>query len=106
MQRWQLKMIDKTEAISAAERYLAENPLPHEDYEWTTSEPIEVPEGWYFDFTIHCRLDLPEDEWEQFGGAPGFLVSKESGDITVLNWQTYCEQKEKLANKSLLTYFK
>ena len=67
-------MTDKDKAILAAQRYLEENPLPHEDYAWTTPDPVETPDGWYFDFTIRCLLDLPEDAWEQFGGAPGFLA--------------------------------
>ena len=93
-------MIDRDKALALAKKHLAENPLPHEDYEWIMSEPLDVDRGWCFEYSFRCRRDLPEEEWEQFGGSPGFLIAKESGVVMILNWEEYWKLKDGLANKS------
>jgi hypothetical protein len=90
-------MINRDKAVVLAQRHLAENPLPHEDYEWIMSDPFEVDTGWCFDYSFRCRRDLPEEEWEQFGGSPAFLVTKESGVVMILDWHDYSKLKEGLA---------
>ncbi len=96
-----INMINLDKALALSQRNLAENPLPHEDYEWIMSDPFEVDTGWCFDYSFRCRRDLPEEEKEQFAGSPGFLVAKESGVVMILNWEEYSKLKEGHANKPI-----
>ncbi|MBF0274728.1 MAG: hypothetical protein HQK84_05805 [Nitrospinae bacterium] len=68
-----------------ASAYLARHPIGHEDYEWVTVEPRRVEGGWYFDFEYRCLQNVPKEQWEVLGGAPGFIVS-EKGTVREVGW--------------------
>ncbi|MCF7785672.1 MAG: hypothetical protein K9N47_06095 [Prosthecobacter sp.] len=69
-------MTSREEAIQAAKAHLSINPLPLSTYEWIESEPVETERGWIFEYTFKCVDDLPPEQWESFGGPPGFLVDR------------------------------
>jgi hypothetical protein len=73
------------QAKAIAREYLAQHPIEHDDYEWVVVEPRRVADGWYFKFKCRCHRDLPEDQWEVFGGAPGFIAGWE-GTVRVVGW--------------------
>ena len=79
-------MITAEHAATIAQRHLDANPLEDPEYARVLPELRETPEGWYFDYTVKCLLDIPEEDWTTFLGAPGFLVSKASGDIGDVGW--------------------
>ena len=76
-------MIDAATAIAIADEHIAKQPPPEEGYRFARSEPSEVDAGWYFAYCIECDLNIPESERLMFGGAPGFVVRREDGDIEV-----------------------
>ena len=39
---------------------------------------------------LSTEKGYPPDEWEMFGGAPAFVVSKTDGSVRVLSWDEYC----------------
>ena len=57
------------------------------------SECKEYEEGFYFDYSFE-RLD-PNDK-DMYGGAPGYMVLKESGEVKIVSWQ---EMNQLLENK-------
>lgn len=79
-------MITAEHATTIARHHLDANPLDDPEYARVLPEPRETPEGWYFDYTVKCLLDIPEEDWTPFLGAPGFLVSKASGEIRDVGW--------------------
>jgi hypothetical protein len=83
--------MNETEAIRIAERYLNENPLDHPDYEWELRDWKERADDWLFPFCYRPKKDMPPDEWEAFGGAPAFVVSKTDGSVRVLSWDECSE---------------
>jgi hypothetical protein len=82
-----MAMITAEQARSIAQRHLDANPLGDPEYAWVLPAPREIPQGWYFDYMVKCLLDIPEEEWTTFLGAPGFLVSKASGEIRDVGWE-------------------
>jgi hypothetical protein len=80
----------KAEALDLAHRHIihqnTEAPL-HPDYEYVVTEPTEYADYWYFDHEFNHKADLPESEWLGFGGAPGYTVSKQTGEVTPISWQ-------------------
>jgi hypothetical protein len=76
-------------ALAVAKRHLEENPLPHTDYRWRLSDGREVSEGWYFDYCFEPVRPIPEAEWEQFAGAPGFLVLRDKAEVRIVGWAEY-----------------
>ena len=44
---------------------------------------------WYFAYSYKHIGTLPEDQWEAFGGSPGFAVHKSSGEIRDLSWKEF-----------------
>ena len=85
--------MNETEAIRIAERYLNENPLGHPDYEWELRDWTERADDWLFPFCYRSKKDIHPDEWEAFGGAPAFIVSKIDGTVRVLSWEEYSETR-------------
>ena len=85
--------MNKTKAIRIARRYLNENPLKHPDYEWELRDWTERADDWLFPFCYRPKKDIPPDEWEVFGGAPAFVVSKTDGSVRVLTWDEYSETR-------------
>ena len=73
------------EAKAIAGAYLSKLPLEHDDYEWVVVEPRPVADGWYFNFEYRCRRDVPKEQWEVFGGAPGFVAGWD-GTVRVVGW--------------------
>jgi hypothetical protein len=47
-------------------------------------EPVELPCGWFFWHTYEHVGDLPPDQWTEYLGAAGFVVSKCTGEIEVV----------------------
>lgn len=81
------------EARKRAQQHLETEPLDHPDYRWRLGEGVEQPDGWYFDFTFEPVRPLPESEWEQFCGAPGFVVPSDGSEIRVLSWEDFAERE-------------
>lgn len=81
-----MAMITAEQATTIAQRHLVANPLHDPEYAWIVPEPKETSEGWYFDYRVECLLDIPEEDWTTFLGAPGFLVSKSSGEVRDVGW--------------------
>jgi len=79
----------EAEAIPIAERYLNENPLDHPDYEWELRDWSERDGDWLFPFCYRPKKDIPPEQWEQFVGAPAFVVNKADGSVRVLSWDEY-----------------
>lgn len=79
-------MIDSTDATRIANEHVEAQPAPLEGYRIALGRMQPVTDGWYFDYRIQCDLDIPESEREMFGGAPGFKVSRDSGEVTVVSW--------------------
>jgi hypothetical protein len=75
-------MKNKKEIIEIAKKHLIENPFPHGDYDWIfKQEFIELENEVYFDYTFNHKKNLPFDQWEMFGGAPGFCLNKFTGKV-------------------------
>ena len=79
------------QAKTIAQRHLDANPLDDPEYAWILPKPEETAEGWYFDDMVRCLPDIPEEEWTTFLNAPGFLVSKSSGEIRDVGWDELCD---------------
>ncbi len=67
-------MISRDKATEVAKQHLSDNPLPSSRYRWILAEPVQTDEGWIFEYSFECVEDIPPEEWECFGGAPGFIV--------------------------------
>ena len=78
-------MFTKDEAYELARNHVAAQPSPAPGYSITLGKMAVVESGWYFDYGIKCELDIRENESEQFAGAVGFLVNRESGGISVVS---------------------
>ena len=76
-------MIDAATAITIADEHIAKQAAAEVGYRFARSEPSEVEAGWYFAYCIECDLDIPEAEQLMFGGAPGFVVGRDDGDIEI-----------------------
>lgn len=87
----------KEQATAIARQFVAANnqtaPLPV-PYYWVVREPIEYEEGWYFDYGFDHRQGRLAEEPLLMGGAPGFLVSKNTGLVTTLSWGELAELPE------------
>ena len=86
--------MNESEAIRIAVRYLDENPLGHPEYEWELLDWTERDDDWLFPFCYRAKKDIPPEQWEQFGGAPAFVVSKTNGSVRVLSWDEYSEKQD------------
>ena len=75
------------QACDLAKKHLSEEPFPHKDYRWKLSNGKQVSDGWYFDYSFESVNDLPPDQWEGFGGAPGFIVSEQG--VRVVLWPEF-----------------
>ena len=85
--------MNESEAKRIAQQYLTDHPLDHPDYEWELREWVERLNVWLFPFCFRCSKNIPKDEWDCFGGAPAFTVSKTDGSVSVLSWAEYQELK-------------
>ena len=81
------------EALAAAQSHVAEAPLDHPDYRMSFSQGREIPEGWYFDYTIEPVRPIPESEQEQFAGAPGFIIPSSGAAPRVVTWDEFSERR-------------
>ena len=88
------RKMNEPEAIRIAVRYLDENPLGHPEYEWELLDWTERDDDWLFPFCYRAKKDIPTEQWEQFGGAPAFVVSKTNGSVRVLSWDEYSEKQD------------
>jgi hypothetical protein len=79
-------MLNVDTAIQIADDHIAAEPVPLDGYRMVHCGPQEFDEGWYFDYGIECNLNIPESEREMFGGAPGFIVNRSSGDLRIVSW--------------------
>lgn len=82
-------IMTKEEAIDQAKIFLIKKNVENPDkdrFTWVLSEPVEVEKVWYFDFKI--ELSDPS-ETLAIGGAPGFIVDKETHAIEVISWEKY-----------------
>jgi hypothetical protein len=75
-------MIERQEAERIADRFVESLARPAEGYRFSRSDPVEVEQGWYFDYLILCELNIPEEDKEQFGGAPGFVIDTVIGEVS------------------------
>jgi hypothetical protein len=82
-------MLDYEKVKEIAQQYLDAHPLDHPDYVWTLSEGRECKSGWYFPFQFKCIKNIPEEEWERFAGAPGFIVSKNNKEVRPVGWAEF-----------------
>ncbi len=80
------------EARIRAQQHLDDEPLGHADYRWRLTEGIEQPDGWYFAYSFEPVRPIPEAEWEQFGGAPGFIVASDGSGVRVISWDDHAER--------------
>lgn len=87
-------MIDVHEAKRIAERHLAENPMDHPYYRWKVADSEEREDGWYFDYSFECSKDIPAEERDGVGGAPGFLVRKADGSVVDVSWSEWFSWQE------------
>lgn len=78
-----------------------ENPIKG-DYEYSFSKtPYELLEYWYFDLKI-IATKIQKNESSNFGGAPGFIVSKESKKAKVIAfWKKYELEEQQRIRKEL-----
>jgi len=83
------RKMNEAQAIRIAVQYLDENPLDHPSYEWELRDWAERDDDWLFQFCYRAKTDIPPEQWEQFGGAPAFVVSKTDGSIRILSWDEY-----------------
>lgn len=81
--------MNKEKAISIAQNYLIqqnqENPSK-DQFHFILSEPKEFEKVWYFEFKI--ELLNPKKDFA-IGGAPGFTINKENGQIEVISWEQH-----------------
>ena len=78
-------MITAEQAKQIALSHVASQPDPAPGYSFACGRIQAVETGWYFDYVTEFSLDIPTSEQEQFGGAFGFVVDRESGDITLVS---------------------
>ena len=81
------------EARMRARHHLDDRPLDHPDYRWRLSDGVELPSGWYFDYVFEPLRPIPEAEWEQFAGAPGFFVPSDGSAVHDVSWDEYTERE-------------
>ena len=84
-------MIEYEQAKLIASKHVDGVSLGHDDYFMSCDEGTECSSGWYFDCIIRCRKEIPQEEREQFAGAPGFIVNREDGSVVTQSWQQYRE---------------
>lgn len=82
-------MIDIHQAKRIAQSHLADNPMNHPYYRWTVADPVEWEDGWYFDYSYECTKDIPPEELDGVGGAPGFFVRKTDGSVVDVSWSEW-----------------
>lgn len=78
-----------TEANALAQAYLEQanqNGQAPADYEYVLSKPVQYEHCYYFDYQLRHRFGLPQSQWELFAGAPGFIVSRQTGEVSVVSW--------------------
>ncbi|MCH2234678.1 MAG: hypothetical protein MK078_10530 [Crocinitomicaceae bacterium] len=68
-------------AKSHIERMNLENPYA-DKMNWILTKPILTDKGYYFDYNFEV---VNSDESLAFGGAPGFLISAQTGSIKDLS---------------------
>lgn len=78
-------MLSENQATEIARKHVAAQPSPAPGYSIALGRMAVVELGWYFDYRIECKLNIPEDEREQFASALGFLVDRKSGDISIVS---------------------
>jgi hypothetical protein len=79
-------MLNVNAALKVADDHIAAQPTPLSGYRMVHCGPLEVDEGWYFDYGIECDLDIPESDREGFAGAPGFIVTRSNGELRIVSW--------------------
>lgn len=84
--------MNDSEARKKAAEYLAANPLENPDYSWVLSDSVDVGDSWYFDYSYEHNSDLPQDQWDAFGGAPGFFIDKVTGAIRDVSWEEHSDR--------------
>jgi hypothetical protein len=82
-------MIALDQAMTIAEQHVIAQPHLHPDYRLALGPMRNVPAGWYFGYEMRCLRDIPPDEQERFGGAPGFIVHRDDGRVEVIGWGEY-----------------
>ena len=76
-------MLTPAEVRVRAQAHLDAHPLWHPEYRYVLREGHELPHGWYFPYAYEHVGGLPPDQWEQFLGAAGFVVCRETGAVEV-----------------------
>lgn len=89
--------MEKKIAILRAEEHLKHENLKEpfgKDYKFILeNDPKEYSEYWYFDYSYTKLQKVEGESLESFGGAPGFVVEKISGDIQTVSWGWLSEIK-------------
>jgi hypothetical protein len=79
----------KEEALTIAQVHIERinefEPL-HPDYEYVVSEPYEYEEYWYFDHQFRPKPDVIVDPNARFAGPPGYVISKQTGEVKTIAW--------------------
>lgn len=82
-------IMTRRDAIQHASEHLSQIPPPGPNYRWIHGEPRELTDFWYFDYKFEHVGALSPEDWDQFGGSPGFVVSKLDGQAVPLSWEEY-----------------
>jgi hypothetical protein len=81
------------QAVAAARAYLEAHPFAHSAYRHVPTSGTPVPGGWYFNFDFERVDGLPLGDRDEFGGAPGYIVSAADGTVRVVGWAEYQERQ-------------
>lgn len=67
----------------------------HPDYRYGfCDDPEEFFECWYFDFKIIPNKNVLRNKLENFGGAPGFVITKSEKKVKMIGWEQKHELEE------------
>jgi hypothetical protein len=81
------------QAVAAARAYLKATPFPYPEYRYVATIGRPAAEGWYFSFAIERVDGHALGEQDAFGGAPGYLVSSDDGQVRVIDWKEWGERR-------------
>jgi hypothetical protein len=83
--------VKEEQARTIAEQYLATQPFPDRDYRRILKPGHKLSQAWYFDYAFEHAHGAPESEWDEFAGAPGFIVLEDGSPPRDVSWAEYSE---------------
>lgn len=81
-------MISTTEAIEIARKFVESKGEIAPGICYGLSEPTDYSKCYYFDFKIIFK-EPGKSDGSGFGGAPGYVVDKESGIVKTISWGAF-----------------